>query len=344
MGKISFAFILCAAAVSVYAAVPADGLVAYYPCSGSVANLAGTDLGKDTAVNVTFANDRFGNAESACAFDGETSYFSVPDNDAFSIVTAKALTVSVWISPDTLDFKVADDGCYVNFLGKGTSGEQEWTLRMYSHDLSGCTATSDTNRHNRISAYAFNLAGGLGSGSYWQGSLETPKDTVSAGGWVHIVARYDMAGNTIRIYKNAVKKDEDALNESEYNVVQENGTAPLRAGTRSLWTFFKGRIDDLRLYSRALSDDEISALYSESDPAESIRAAAARGADAFRASGIVSAGADGYIQMHFPAGKERAGALYSLDGRRVKEFRVAKGAAAAIIRAPAPGAYLFRIH
>ena len=52
--------------------------------------------------------------------------------------------------------------------------------------------------------------------------MATPKDTISAGSWVHIVARYDMAGNTIRIYRNSVKKDEDALNESEYNVVQEN--------------------------------------------------------------------------------------------------------------------------
>ncbi len=131
----------------------------------------------------------------------------------------------------------------------------------------GMDAPHNTNRHNRISAYAFNLAGGLGSGSYWQGSMETPKDTISAGSWVHIVARYDMAGNTIRIYRNSVKKDEDALNESEYNVVQENGTASRSAG-------------------------------------------------AFRASGIVSAGAGGYIQIHFPAaGAERAGALYSLDER-----------------------------
>ena len=85
-------------------------------------------------MNVTFTSDRFGNPESACAFDGETSYFSVPDNDAFSIVTTKALTVSAWISPDTLNFKVADDGCYVNFLGKGTSGEQEWTLHITRTD------------------------------------------------------------------------------------------------------------------------------------------------------------------------------------------------------------------
>lgn len=54
-GKKIFVFILCAAAV------PADGLVAYYPCSKSVANLAETHLRKDTAVNVTFASDRFGN-------------------------------------------------------------------------------------------------------------------------------------------------------------------------------------------------------------------------------------------------------------------------------------------
>lgn len=86
----------------------------------------------------------------------------------------------------------------------------------------GMNAPHDTNRHNRISAYAFNLADGLGTKSYWQGRMETPKDTISAGSWVHIVARYD-----------------------------------------------------LHIYSRALPDNEISALYSECDPAEKIRAAAA---------------------------------------------------------------------
>ncbi|MFA6622605.1 MAG: hypothetical protein WCS54_00700 [Fibrobacteraceae bacterium] len=42
-------------------------------------------------------------------------------------------------------------------------------------------APHDTNRHNRISAYAFNLADGLGTKSYWQGRMETPKDTISQG-------------------------------------------------------------------------------------------------------------------------------------------------------------------
>lgn len=45
----------------------------------------------------------------------------------------------------------------------------------------------------------------------------------------------------------------------------ENGTAPVRLGTRSLWSFFEGRIDDLRFYNRALTDDEILDLYNEAN-------------------------------------------------------------------------------
>ena len=55
------------------------------------------------------------------------------------------------------------------------------------------------------------------------------------------------------------------MNDATYNVHVQNGSAPLRLGTRSKWSFFQGRIDDLRIYSRALNDDAILALYNEPD-------------------------------------------------------------------------------
>ena len=48
----------------------------------------------------------------------------------------------------------------------------------------------------------------------------------------------------------------------------QNGEAPIRLGTRSGWSFFQGRIDDLRIYNRALTEEEILALYNEKDPFE----------------------------------------------------------------------------
>lgn len=243
---------------AIAAEVPSDGLVAYYACSGNIDNSASTSLPQAVNYNASFAADRFGNANSACYFTGNNSYIEVPDNDAFSIKTTGALTVSAWMSPEVLNFNITDN-CYVHWMGKGMPSQHEWALRMYNKDI---TCSEDNDRHNRISAYAFNLSGGLGSGSYVQ-------ETVTAGEWIHIVARYDTKTNWIYIFKNGIAKDHDQLNESEYNVVQGNGTAPFRMGTRSLWTFFQGRIDDVRIYNRALSDSEILALYNEPAPGSS---------------------------------------------------------------------------
>lgn len=227
--------------------VPEEGLVAYYPFDGdavSRSSVAGVD-GK--VFRATLATDRFGKENSAYHFGGsDSAYIEIPDSDIFSIATTGALTVSAWISPDSLDFEKTD-GDYVHWMGKGESQAHEWALRMYNFH---------SERPNRISSYAFNLSGGLGAGSYVQ-------EDIVPGEWIHIVARYDMESNTITIFKNGERKDQDSLFDDTYKVIPENGNAPVRIGTRSLWSFFRGKIDDVRFYKRAISDEEVLALYRE---------------------------------------------------------------------------------
>ena len=227
--------------------VPEEGLVAYYPFDGDAVS-RGSVAGVDGEVyRATLATDRFGKSNSAYRFGGsDSAYIEIPDNDIFSIATTGALTVSAWISPDSLDFERTDGG-YVHWMGKGEPHAHEWALRMYNFR---------SERPNRISSYAFNLSGGLGAGSYVQ-------EEVVLGEWIHIVARYDMESNTITIFKNGAQKDQDPLYDDTYKVIPENGNAPVRIGTRSLWSFFRGKIDDVRFYDRAVSDGEVLALYRE---------------------------------------------------------------------------------
>lgn len=270
----AFLAIPAAATTSSNAGIPQDGLVAYYPFTGGslenavspATNDAGSSNTGDGATTApqaaenkgaTFGPDRFGNENSAAVFSGDSNcYMEIPDHDAFSIGTAGALTISVWVSPKVLTFRNAEAAGYVHWMGKGVPHQHEWVLRMYNKELTA----SQENRPNRMSAYAFNLEGGLGSGSYVQEEL-------TAGEWMHIAARYDVASNTITLFKNGVQKDQDPLYDETYGVQVQNGTAPVRLGTRSLWSFFEGSIDDLRFYGRALSDSEIVALYNEPNPA-----------------------------------------------------------------------------
>lgn len=249
------AMIAAAVAAAESTAIPSEGLVAYYPFNGTFENNAGTEIATAENHGATFSTDRFGNENSCVAFDGNGAYLEIPDNDVFSISTTGALTVSVWVSPEVLNFQNAEAGGYVHWMGKGEPHQHEWVFRMYNRDL----AQGQENRPNRMSAYAFNLEGGLGSGSYVQEEIQEKE-------WIHFVARYDIETNKITLFKNGVQKDQDDLYDKTYGVQVQNGTAPLRLGTRSKWSYFQGCIDDLRIYSRALSESEILALYNEPAP------------------------------------------------------------------------------
>jgi hypothetical protein len=193
-------------------------------------------------------------------FDGISSHVDVPDSPDLSIATTGALTVSAWMRPDTLNFPITEGSGYVNWLGKGTGNQQEWTFRMYSQP-------NQEDRANRISFYLFNPSSqrppNLGIGSYFQ-------DPVTPGEWMHVVGVAD--GQQTRIYKNGVERDCDKYASatgdpachtyvsSEWITPQHEST-PLRMGTRDLHSFFQGGLAEVRIWNRALSADEIGNLY-----------------------------------------------------------------------------------
>lgn len=183
---------------------------------------------------------RLPNGDRATVFDGRTQYLEVASHAHLSIPTKGVLTLETWIRPDTLNFPEAQDG-YVHFAGKGEPSEHEYVFRMYSRA---------TDRPNRISAYAFNPDGGLGSGSYFQ-------DSVTVGEWIHVAAVITTKSSTnypdgyVKIYKNGQLRDTDSLR--DYSIEPVAGSAPLRIGTRDLNSFFQGAIAKFAIYDYEVS-------------------------------------------------------------------------------------------
>jgi hypothetical protein len=179
----------------------------------------------------------------APVFDGETGYVEIPDADIFSEPTTGELSVEAWIRPDSLDMPNRESSGYVHWMGKGVSGEHEWVSRMYQEGNS-------EDRANRISFYSFNLSGGLGAGSYFQ-------DDVTVGEWIHYVGTFDDTRTTI--YKNGVERDSDLL--SGYDITPENGSAPVRIGTRDRNSYFQGAIARVAFYDTRLSEAQAAAHF-----------------------------------------------------------------------------------
>jgi hypothetical protein len=135
-------------------------------------------------------------------------------------------------------------------MGKGNTGEQEWTFRMYNE-----TTSDDPPRPNRISFYVFNPQPGKGIGSYFQ-------EPIHAGEWVHVTGIAD--GQNISIYRNGMFKKSQAY---AGIITPQHGTAPLRIGTRDFNSFFLGTIRGVRVWNRALTAAEVQMLPTDSVPA-----------------------------------------------------------------------------
>ena len=192
-------------------------------------------------------------------FDGTSAYLEVPDSPDFSVATTGALTISAWLRPDALTMASTEGSGYVYWLGKGTRGQYEWALRMYSQDN-----TENPNRANRISFYVFNPRGGLGIGSYFQ-------DPITPGEWIHVVAIADNGKTSI--YKNGVFRRCDWYTAPADNSCQhyaqdlwitpQPGPQPVRMGTRDFNSYFQGGLAEVRIWNRPLGADEVTQLYAQ---------------------------------------------------------------------------------
>jgi Concanavalin A-like lectin/glucanases superfamily len=196
---------------------------------------------------------RLPNGALAGVFNGLGQYVQVESSRSLSVTDTDCLTVEAWIRPATLQFPREEGSGYAYVLGKGEPGEHEYALRMYSRRNSEVPV-----RPNRVSAYAFNLSGGKGSGAYFQ-------DRISVGRWLMVafvirdLPSPSFPGGYIEIYRNGQLRGRVSLD--QFHVRPEAGSAPFRIATRNLGSFFNGAIGDIAVYDSALSNVEIARTY-----------------------------------------------------------------------------------
>lgn len=200
-----------------------------------------------------------GDPDTAVGFNGPDSrdYVEIPDpvGQEFSQPTSGlGLTVEVWMRPDLLTFPGQTPDPYIHWLGKGEATRHEWAMRFYS---------LDSSRPNRISAYIWNPEGGLGAGAYFQ-------DQLTPGQWIHIVACYEPGDQDteppagVHIYKNGEHRlgpPSSGTLYRTYGIVPAHGTAPLRLATRDFGSFLTGGLDEVAVYPRVLTPDDIMENY-----------------------------------------------------------------------------------
>jgi hypothetical protein len=215
--------------------VPPNGLKGFWPFTGN-ANDASGNSNNGTVNGATLTTDRFGNINSAYLFDGISNFIQ-----ATNINLPDSGTISVWVNP---------------FLK--AAGNNSWT---YSASL--VDKNTDANGND---GYAMYYNDSLGIGLYgqvgWSGNANnmvtpTTAQLMSLFQWQHSVFTFN--NGTAKLYWNGnlifTKTGVNSTGQSSQPVLF--GKAPWASNGN----LFKGKLDDVGIWSRALTSTEISALY-----------------------------------------------------------------------------------
>lgn len=217
--------------IAVYSACtpPPANLVSWWQAEGDANDSMGTNNG--TIHNgMTFGTGKVGQAFS---FDGIDDYIVIPNGIVPK--TARDFTLDAWVYLESLD---ATDGRMILY-GGSTGGEYELIV------------TADGNY-----GFGVNL-----ENSGWR-KLSFPAVLQT---WTHVVATR-RGGTSIELWINGVKQDEDTSIPDEDLRGVIDGMNNSRIGAYNEYTtlhktYWHGFIDEVDIFSRALSPEEIADIY-----------------------------------------------------------------------------------
>ncbi|HNY62889.1 MAG TPA: LamG domain-containing protein [Bacteroidales bacterium] len=209
--------------------IPKDGLVAYYPFNGNAKDLSGKGNHGTVHGDVVLTTDRKGNSNSAYDFPGVAfNYISVPHNPSLAL---DVFTINAWIFTKT-DY------------GYGQVVQKNRDIFGGHYGLYTNCVIGKIDYENDVQA----------------SSPENP----SIGKW-HMITG-SVSGKKAKFYIDGVLMDESIATDKFVYSGSDDLAIGMHyyEGVPDHWTYpYKGKIDDIRIYNRVLSDKEIQALYNE---------------------------------------------------------------------------------
>ncbi len=213
-----------------------QGLIAYYPFNGNANDNSGNN-NNGTVQNAKLTVDRFGNLNNAYSFDGFSSYITIPSNsqlnliDNFSIsswfkMKAYATTYNASMIISKHDGDVGNDGFIYGILNP---------------------------YHNNNQILIFGANGSV---------YPNPLTYVTTDKWYNYVVTYDKVNGLLNYYLNGVlaSSQNSTINMLPNNLDVTIGYQKSTYGT--YLDYFTGKIDDIRIYNRVLSNIEVRYLSS----------------------------------------------------------------------------------
>jgi len=205
-----------------------DGLNASWHFDEGEENTAYDSSGNDNDGTIYGANWTDGKFGKALSYDGSNDYVNCGNDESLNITDG--ITIEVWIEVDQVDpisgsgqHIIRKEGAWA--FGIGPSGRIGWWLN---------------------------------NATCWVGSWSFSSTTINANNLHHIIGIRD--DDTMKVYIDNTQ-DQNTQTITGSLSVNSNNVVIGRFNESIDYEQFKGIIDELRIYERALSEDEISDLY-----------------------------------------------------------------------------------
>jgi len=225
------------------------GLVGYWSMNEGIGPYAGDSSGnKNTGTLTNGPTWVDGKQGKALNFDGVNDYVDL--GSPASLNGTGSHTISLWANLNDIGAL----GNYDVFFEKNSDcgAGAGWGMVVYYSTPSTWAAAVVTTSGGAVNYSAL-------------GTSPTP----TIGTWVHLVGVYDNSAQTITLYTDGVSRQ--TTNTGNTLRVGDNSTIGVqKPNTCTLIDLANAKIDDVRVYNRALSADEVKALYRSGEVAKNV--------------------------------------------------------------------------
>ena len=231
--------------------IPTNGLAAYYAYDGSVSDASGNNNNLISTGTTSYVSDRKNQSLKASSYGGNTSIGYQKANNSASLAFTTGMSVSLW-------YKLPS---YTGMDGWGQQSTNGYQILVAKEgDRSGFYIGVSNDITNNKQAINFTNNPSNGVNNFNISANPDGTATSNLNKWIHLVAT---AGNgNVKIHINGIVKNTIAVSNFDFSGINSRN---LFIGTMwalgSTWYPYSGSLDEVRIYTRALTDTEVQGIY-----------------------------------------------------------------------------------
>ena len=213
-----------------------DDLMVYYQFKGDATDQSGNDF-NGKVINASLVKNRFGQQNHAFSFNGQDSMIQIIETKKLVNILKNRYSLSVWFK---VEKKTNNDKMDLLVI-KGNKGY--FGLKILSPDKFSASI-NHLVKSNRMNKWAL-----------------LKYDSIKLGKYHHIVGTVDVQKEKIAIYLDGEKHKEGSGIHNKADIISNAKWGIGRIAIDNNEYPFSGTIDEVRIYNRALSENEVKELF-----------------------------------------------------------------------------------